>query len=133
MNVKAVLESHKKLKAKIRVILKEIDDMRSLAEDVLPVASGANLVEKAIEIDKTLNEEYDCYVKLQARISAIIDTLDNESELIALKCVYILHYSNEQTAKEMGYTTRHVSRLLKSGLEKLQKKYNDVAIGDIEV
>jgi hypothetical protein len=136
MNVKAVLESHAKLKAKIRFTVKEIEDMRGLAENVISNVSEskrAELVGKALDIDKRLTEEYDSYVALQAKISDMIDTVDNESELIALKCVYILHYSNEQTAKEMGYTVRHIARLLKSGLEKLQTKYNDADINDIEI
>lgn len=31
-----------------------------------------------------------------------------------------------------SYSTRHIRRLLKNGLEKLQEKYNDVDISDIE-
>ena len=136
MNVKSVLESHRKLKAKIRVTLKEIEDMRGFAESVISNVSESERVElvgKVLDIDKRLAEEYDRYVALQAKISDMIDTLDNETELIALKCVYILHYSSEQTAKEMGYTVRHIARLLKSGLEKLQTKYNDADINDIEI
>lgn len=136
MNVKAVLESHEMLKGKIMIILKEVEQMRSLAEDVIANASEAkrgHLIAKAFDIDKRLNEEYDRYVVLQEKISRIIDTVGDESELIALKCVYILHYTNERAANEMGYSVRHVGRLLKSGLEKLQEIYNDVDINDIEI
>ena len=61
MNVKAVLESHAKLKAKIRFTVKEIEDMRGLAENVISNVSEskrAELVGKALDIDKRLTEEY---------------------------------------------------------------------------
>ena len=135
MNVKTVLESHRKLKGKIKITLKEIEEQRQLAEKVISNASEAeriHIVNTVVAADERLNEEYNRYVALQEKISRIIDTLDDESELIALKCVYILHYNNERTAAEMGYSIRHVSRFLKSGLEKLQEKYNDVDINDIE-
>ena len=135
MNVRNVLESHRKLKGKIKITLKEIEEQRQLAEKVISNASEAeriHIVNAVVAADERLNEEYNRYVALQEKISRIIDTLDNESELIALKCVYILHYNNERTAAEMGYSARHVSRFLKSGLEKLQEKYNDVDINDIE-
>ena len=98
------------------------------------IAAGSYCVIKGGKEAKlsSFNEEYNRYVALQEKISRIIDTLDDESELIALKCVYILHYNNERTAAEMGYSVRHISRFLKSGLEKLQEKYNDVDINDIE-
>lgn len=136
MNIRTVLESHEKLKRRICFLIDEIKQLRSLAEDVMDNAlegERACLAEKAIEADKKLVAEYDRYVALQERISSIIDTLDEESEIIALKCVYILHYSNERTADEMGYSVRHVSRLVHSGIDKLQEKYGETEIDNIRL
>lgn len=132
MNIRNVLESHKILKEKIKFTLKEIKQTRELAENVIDSGNAEAVVDKVLKIDDSLNKQYSEYLQLQENISRIIDSLNNEQELIVLKCYYILHYTADQIAAETGYCTRHIRRLLKSGLEKLQEKYNDVDIDDIE-
>ena len=127
MEIKKLLESHRNLKVKMETTLSEIKEMRSLTERVVDYSEAGSrlcVVNRAMEIDKKLTAQYDEYIALHDRICEMIDSLDDETELIALKCVYILHYSNERAAAEMGYSVRHVSRLLKSGLDNLHKKYN---------
>lgn len=132
MNVKVLLESHRTLKEKIKVTLREIEQLRELADKVLTAENAGSIADKTLEIDDRLNKQYTEYLKRQETISLIVDSLDNEQELIVLKCCYILHFTADQTAAETNYSTRHVRRLLKSGLETLQAKYNDVDISDIE-
>lgn len=132
MDVKKLLESNRRIKEKIRVTLKEIEQMRLLAENVAAATDSPSVGRRILELDDRLNREYGNYVDFQKVIGAIVGTLDNESELIAVKSYYFLHETVEQIAKKMCYSERHISRLIKQGLEKLQEKYKDVEIDGIE-
>lgn len=132
MDVKKLLESNRRIKEKLRVTLKEIEQMRSLAEKVAAASDNPSVGRRILELDDRLSREYGEYAELQKVIGTIVESLDNESELIAVKSFYSLHETVDQIAGKMCYSKRHITRLIKSGLDKLQERYRDVEIDGIE-
>ena len=140
MDVRKLLESHKEIDDRIELGLEEIARLRSLAERVtrhitLDADHGkgghsdrvGDYAVKIAALELKIDREIDRLVELREKIMSIVQSLDSDTERIIIERRYILHESNEAVAERLGYSPRHVTRMHRNALMKLEKIYNDEA------
>ncbi|MBR5091776.1 MAG: DUF1492 domain-containing protein [Ruminiclostridium sp.] len=137
MNVKRLLESHKELDDRINLDLEELAQLRALAENVTrhftltPGGKGGSsdktgiYAAKIADLERKIDREIDRLVEIKDYIKSVISSLENEAERLVLWRRYILHMSAEEIAERLCYSHRHVTRLLKSAISKLETIYAD--------
>ncbi|MBR5089422.1 MAG: hypothetical protein IK093_08335 [Ruminiclostridium sp.] len=138
MNVRKLLESHKEIDDRIGLGLEEIAQLRSLAERVTRYISFdesrgkgghsdrvGDYAVKIAELEMKIDREIDELVALKEKIMKIAGSLDTDLERVIIERRYILHESNEAVAEKLGYSPRHITRMLRNAVEKLEKMYND--------
>ena len=137
MDIRKLLESHKEIDDRIELCLEEIARLRSLAERVTscisPDASRGkgghsdrvgNYAVKIAELEMQTDKEIDRLVELRERIMKIVSSLDDNLERTVIERRYIMHENNEKIAERLGYCTRHITRVHRIALMKLEKMYN---------
>ena len=137
MDIRKLLESHKEIDDRIELCLEEIARLRSLSERVSSCISPdvsrgkgghsdrvGNYAVKIAELEIQTDKEIDRLVELRERIMKIVSSLDNNLERTVIERRYIMHESNEKIAERLGYCTRHITRVHRIALAKLEKMYN---------
>lgn len=128
---KKYLRRYQQQKATVRKIDAEIEEIRELKEcakaivnDGMPHGSGkTDLSDYAAELDelerKRSKERYlrvKCFVEIENQIKL----LEDEDENNVLVYRYIKGYGWNKIAEEMGYSTRHVTRIHGNALKKIK-------------
>ena len=137
MNIKKLLESYKQIDDRIELGLEEIARLRSLSERVtmrlaLDESRGSgghsdrvgNYAVKIADLEIKIDREIDSLVDLRERIMKITASLDDNMERLVIERRYILFESTETIAEKLGYSPRHITRLQRSALEKLEAIYD---------
>ena len=129
MDIRKLLESHKEIDDRIELCLEEIARLRSLSERVSSCISPdsdrvGNYAVRIAELEIQTDKEIDRLVELRERIMKIVSSLDNNLERTVIERRYIMHESNEKIAERLGYCTRHITRVHRIALAKLEKMYN---------
>ena len=83
-----------------------------------------NYAVKIAELEIQTDKEIDRLVELRERIMKIVSSLDNNLERTVIERRYIMHESNDKIAERLGYCTRHITRVHRIALAKLEKMYN---------
>lgn len=139
MNVKKFLESHKEIDDRINLDLEEIAQLRSLAERTTRYISFdgggrrsggksdrvGNYAVKIADLEAKIDREIDRLVDIRDQIAGMVSELGDETERSILMRHYILHESWEAAAEKLGFSSRHVQRIHKQALEKLERRFND--------
>lgn len=136
MNVKELLEAHKRIDDEIELGLEEIAQLRALAEKVTQRLSLDTSFAKGTYTDRTgdyavkiadleikIDRKIDKLVDLREQILKMIGALENNTERILIERRYILHESTEVIAEKLNYSPRHTARLLQKALEDLEEIY----------
>lgn len=134
MDIKKMLETHKEIDDNINMKLEEIAQLRALAERCTiritgETRSAGNYSDKVgrnaakmIDLEHKIDADIDRLVDLKERIMSLAATLGDDSERIVIERHYILHESFEAIADKLGYTPRHVHRLHRSALARLEER-----------
>ena len=134
MNVRELLASHKEIDDRINLGLEEIAELRSLAERVTQrfspdVSHGSgghsdrvgSYAAKIADLEIRIDREIDRLVDLREQIMSIIAMLDDSTERMVLERYYILHEAPDTIADKLCYSRRHISRLHRKAVDKLEK------------
>ncbi|MBO6232155.1 MAG: hypothetical protein J6O50_16465 [Ruminiclostridium sp.] len=137
MNIKELLVSYKLIDDRIELALEEIARLRSLAERMTQCISFdgrggkgghsdrvGNYAVRIAELEINTDREIDRLVDLREKILKIVSSLDDDVERIVIERRYIMFENNEAIAEKLGYSLRHIVRVHKSALAKLEKMYN---------
>lgn len=141
MNVKKFLESHKEIDDRINLDLEEIAQLRSLAERTTRYISFdcghrpkgtksdkvGNYAVKIADLEAKIDRDIDRLVDIREQIVEMAASLDDETERNVIKRHYILHEAWETVAEKLGFSSRHVQRLHRQALEKLEAIYKTAA------
>lgn len=138
MNVRKMLLSHKEIDDRIDLGLEEIAQLRSLAERVTvrqslggsgPRGGYSDRVgtyaAKIADLERSIDRDIDRLVDLKETIIKMVASLGNDTERLIIERRYILHQNMEEIAEKLGYTPRHIARLHKNALEKLEEMYEE--------
>ena len=138
MDIKKFLESHKEIDDSINLKLDEIAQLRALAErctakigsESRSVGTHSDKVgkyaAKIADLENKIDAEIDRLVDRKDEIMYFVRTLDDANERIVTERRYILHESIEKISEKLGYSPRHISRLLSSALEQMEEHYADI-------
>ena len=139
MDVKEFLSQHKIIDDCINAKLDEIKELRSLATRLSPSLSGEShsvgtvsdrvgrTAAKIADLEKEVNDEIDKLIGVKAEITAMINSLEDILLRNLLERRYLLGFSWEKIAEDMGYTPRHITRLHNKAIARLELLYSDVA------
>lgn len=139
MDVKEFLSQHKIIDDCINAKLDEIKELRSLATRLSPSISGESrsvgtvsdrvgrTAAKIADLEREVNDQIDRLIEVKAEINAMINSLDDILLRNLLERRYLLGFSWEKIAEDMGYTPRHITRLHNKAIERLQLLYSDAA------
>lgn len=133
MNVKEFLEQAINLNGLINTQLAELEYYRRLSLNIgssrleehisrSQVNEGpyAKWVERIRDKENEINAEIDRLVSIKFEIGGFIDKLDNPKWQRVLRSRYILGLSWSKIAEDMGCSLRHIQRLHKEILKKLE-------------
>jgi len=138
MDIKKFLESHKEIDDSINLKLDEIAQLRALAErctakigsESRSVGTHSDKVgkyaAKIADLENKIDAEIDRLVDRKDEIMYFVHALDDANERIVTERRYILHESIEKISEKLGYSPRHISRLLSSALEQMEEHYADI-------
>ncbi len=138
MDIKKFLESHKEIDDSINLKLDEIAQLRALAErctakigsESRSVGTHSDKVgkyaAKIADLENKIDAEIDRLVDRKDEIMYFVRALDDANERIVTERRYILHESIEKISEKLGYSPRHISRLLSSALEQMEEHYADI-------
>lgn len=139
MNVKRFLESHKEIDDRINTDLEEIAQLRALAERTTRYISFeggsrpkgivsdkvGNYAVKIADLEAKIDREIDRLVDIREQIEEMASGLGNETERNVIMRHYILHEPWELVAERLSFCPRHVQRLHKQALEKLEETWRE--------
>ena len=137
MNIRKLLESHKEIDDRINLGLEEIAQLRALAERVTQrftflgsTGSGnsdrvGNYAVKIADLELRIDREIDGLVELRERIMNVVSALGDSTERLILERRYIMHEGAEEIGEKLGYSSRHVTRILRKAITKLEALYPD--------
>lgn len=138
MDIRKLLESHKEIDDSINLKLEEIAQLRALAErctvkisdESRPVGTCSDRVgrnaAKIADLENKINAQIDQLVELKEKIMYFVTALDDENERNVIERRFILHESMEQISEKLGYSPRHIHRMLTSALAHLDEHYADI-------
>ena len=137
MDVRKLLGSYKEIDHRINLDLEEIAQLRSLAERVTkntslcesPGKGGhsdrvGNYAVKIADLEIRIDREIDRLVDLKERIMTMTSSLDTAAERLIIERRYILGETIDTIAEKLGYSPRHITRMLSKALEKLADIYD---------
>ena len=139
MDVKEFLSQHKIIDDCINAKLDEIKELRSLATRLSPSISGESrsvgtvsdrvgrTAAKIADLEREVNDQIDRLIEVKAEINAMINSLGDILLRNLLERRYLLGFSWEKIAEDMGYTPRHITRLHNKAIARLQLLYSDAA------
>ena len=138
MNVRKLLLSHKEIDDRIELGLEEIAQLRCLAERVtVRTRLGENgpsggytdrvgtYAVKIADLERSIDRDIDRLVDLKETIMKMVASLGDETERMIIERRYILHENVETIAEKLCYSPRHIARLHKNAVEKLEAIYDE--------
>lgn len=138
MDIKKLLMSHKEIDDSINLKLEELAQLRAVAErctvrisnESRPVGTHSDKVgrnaARIADLENKIDAQIDELVELKEKIMYLVAALDDDNERIVTERRYILHESIEQISEKLGYSPRHISRMLTSALVHLEEHYADI-------
>ena len=83
-----------------------------------------NYAVKIADLEIRIDREIDRLVDLKERIMAMTASLDTATERLIIERRYILGETIDTVAEKLGYSPRHITRMLRKALEKLADIYD---------
>ena len=97
----------------------DVDKVQSSPKDKL-----ADIAADVVDIDRTIAELRKEKADAIAQASERIDKLEDSREKAVLTAFYIGHKSVKEIALKLDYSTQHIYRLKKTGLQKVENNEN---------
>ncbi len=135
MDIRKLLASHKEIDDSINLKLEELAQLRALAErctvritdESRPVGTHSDKVgmysAKMADLENKINAQIDELVELKEKIMYLVGALEDENERNVIERRFILHESIDKIADKLGFSSRHVHRMLCSALSHLDEHY----------
>lgn len=134
MTVKELLNSHYEINLAIDVKLEQLEELKSLATKVTATYSESHSTgthadrvgrfsAKMVDLENEINDEIDSLVDVKLKIKEVVSSVSNATQRAILERHYILNESFEKMADKIGYSPRHIRRLLNSAIEQLEKMF----------
>ncbi len=132
------LESAKKLYLEIDTKNEQLALIRSISENTFSRDTSAVHVQTshspgddviciAMQLEEQLSKEVDALLVLYKKLLTQISLMPKATHRVILNQKYLLYKTNAQLAEAMGYSERHITRLLEQAVKEFEKLYFQIS------